>query len=71
METITHGNVEATFQHLLELEPKLISSMVPANDQEEKNLFLAGEHRLPEHTYPNLAIDDENWRLSAKSEMRF
>ena len=59
METITNGNVEATFQHLLELEPKLISSMVPANDQEEKNLFLAGEHRLPEHTYPNLAIDDE------------
>ena len=63
METVHHSEIETTFQNLLELEPKLISSTVPANAQEEKALFLSGEHRLPEHTYPKLAIKNE--RLDA------
>lgn len=60
METVRpNDDVETNFLNLLELEPKLITSTVPANAQEEKKHFISGEHPTPEHVYPKLNIPDD------------
>ena len=58
MESKSYSDVEQNYQKLLKLEPKLITSTVPANAKEQKELFIAGDVPVPEHTYPRLAIED-------------
>lgn len=58
MESKSFNDIEHNYKKLLELEPKLITSTVPANAKEQKDLFIAGKISVPEHVYPKLAIED-------------
>ena len=49
---------EVLFAELLTLEPKAITNFVPTNGEEQKEQFLSGEIRNPDHRYEKLqAID--------------
>lgn len=58
MESKSYDDIEQKYKKLLELEPKLISSTVPANAKEQKALFIADKVPVPDHVYPKLAIKD-------------
>jgi len=51
-------SAEELFAQLLELEPKPIANFVPTNAAEQKELFLSGEVRNPDHVYGKLATLD-------------
>ena len=59
MESTSYSDIEQKYQKLLQLEPKLITSTVPENAQEQKKLFIADDIVIPAHVYPKLAIKDE------------
>lgn len=48
------NQVSESYNSLLALEPKLITNYVPANKTEEKEAFLEGKIRNPDHHYPRL-----------------
>jgi hypothetical protein len=58
MESKSYSDIEQKYQNLLKLEPKLITSTVPVNAKEQKELFIAGEVEIPQHFYPKLAVED-------------
>jgi len=64
-ETESNPTVEELFGELTSLEPKPVGDFVPANAVEQKDLFLSGGVRNPEHQYERLsAIDFDANRLS-------
>lgn len=58
METKSFGDIEQKYQELLKLEPKLITSTVPSNAKEQKELFIVGDVEIPQHLYPKLDVEE-------------
>lgn len=62
-EFYTIPSIEELFSQLTQLEPRPIANFVPTNATEQKELFLNGEIRNPDHEYGKLdAIDFESNR---------
>jgi hypothetical protein len=49
-----HETIDQQYQQLLDDEPKIISSFVPENTKEQRDLFLSGQIRNPDHNYDKL-----------------
>ena len=63
IEIETTLSIEELFSQLTKLEPKPIANFVPTNSAEQKDLFLSGEIRNPDHEYGKLdAIDFDSNR---------
>jgi hypothetical protein len=63
IEVEENPSIEDLFKELTELEPKPIGSFVPTNAAEQKEAFLSGDVRNPNHVYGKLdAIDFESNR---------
>ena len=60
----SNPSVEELFNQLLEQEPKPIANFVPTNAAEQKELFLNGEVRNPDHVYGKLDVIDFDDRFS-------
>ena len=58
IETEKNLSIEDLFKELTELEPKPIGNFVPTNGAEQKELFLSGAIRNPDHEYGKLAAID-------------
>ena len=61
---------EAIYAECIELDPRIVKSLVPSNAKEQKNAFLSGETDAPWHVYEKLESTDFAARAERYDELQ-